>query len=116
VPLPRRVYESRARGADPWSLGVRPQAVNMKLYVEPMDTVVVEVSQDGRVRYESGEWAAPSLQERRAIIYAATNEIEEIRDGVADPGSLGVGPQAVIEELQEAIQLLQDGKIAGWKD
>jgi hypothetical protein len=102
----------------------------MKLYVDTMDTVVVEVSEDGRVRYEDGEWAAPSLQERRAIIYAASNVIDEIcdggagapsavcRDGVAgaDPGSLGVGPQAVIKELQEAIDRLQDGKIAEWQD
>jgi hypothetical protein len=67
----------------------------MKLYVDTMDTVVVEVSEDGRVHYENGEWAAPTLQERRAIIYAAEN---------------------VIEELQEAIQILQDGKIAGRQD
>lgn len=53
----------------------------MKLYVEPMDTVVVEVGGDGRVRYENDpEWSTPSLQERRAIIYAAQKEIEALTE------------------------------------
>ena len=47
----------------------------MKLYVEPMDAVVVEVSSDGRVRLENEDWSTPTLQERRAIIYAAKNDI-----------------------------------------
>ena len=60
----------------------------MRLYVAPMDAVVVEVTEDGRVRLENEqEFSRPSLQERRAIIYAATDEIEQ---------------------LQELIQLLQD--------
>ena len=52
----------------------------MKLYVEPMDAVLVEVSGDGRVRFENEDWKSPSLQERRAIIYAATNTIEEFQE------------------------------------
>lgn len=55
----------------------------MRLYVEPMDATVVEVAADGRVRY-GGEgdvrWSAPTLQERRAIIYAARNELEELKE------------------------------------
>ena len=47
----------------------------MKLYVEPMDAVVVDVSPDGRVRLENEDWSQPSLQERRAIIYAANQEL-----------------------------------------
>ena len=47
----------------------------MKLYVEPMDAIVVEVSSDGRVRLENEDWSTPTLQERRAIIYAAKNDI-----------------------------------------
>jgi hypothetical protein len=52
----------------------------MRLYVETMDAVVVEVDEDGRVRYEGqdgaeGDWTQPSLQERRAIIYAARQEM-----------------------------------------
>ena len=56
----------------------------MRLYVETMDAVVVEVDENGRVRYEGqggtvpgsdGDWAQPTLQERRAIIYAARQEM-----------------------------------------
>jgi len=48
----------------------------MRLYVEPMDTTVVEVSSDGRLRFEGqAELSEPTLQERRAVIYAAENEI-----------------------------------------
>ena len=52
----------------------------MKLYVEPMDAVVVEVSSDGRVRLENEDWSTPTLQERRAIIYAARNDIEALTE------------------------------------
>ena len=46
-----------------------------------MDAVVVEVSDDGRVRLENETaLSTPSLQERRAILYAAKNEIEELRE------------------------------------
>jgi hypothetical protein len=47
----------------------------MKLYVETMDAVVVDVSSDGRVRLEHEDWSSPTLQERRAIIYAAQQEL-----------------------------------------
>ena len=46
----------------------------MHLYVEPMDAVVVDVREDGQVRLEHEGWSTPTLQERRAIIYAATKE------------------------------------------
>ena len=52
----------------------------MRLHVEPMDAVVVEVGQDGRVRLENEEWSTPTLQERRAILYAAKNEAEELTE------------------------------------
>jgi len=54
----------------------------MKLYVEPMDATVVEVAADGRVRVDGEEWTSPTLQERRAIIYAARKEIEELTEAV----------------------------------
>jgi len=63
----------------------------VRLYVEPMDAVVVEVSSEGRVRLENEDWSTPSLQERRAILYAAKDEIEalnelvEILDGPRTP-------------------------------
>ena len=47
----------------------------MRLYVEAMDAVVVEVDPDGRVRLENEDWSTPTLQERRAIIYAAQQEM-----------------------------------------
>ena len=52
----------------------------MKLFVGPMDAVVVEVSADGRVRLENEDWSTPTLQERRAILYAAKNELEELTE------------------------------------
>jgi hypothetical protein len=56
----------------------------MRLYVEPMDATVVDVNADGRVRYDekggSEEWSAPTLQERRAIIYAARNEMAALSE------------------------------------
>ena len=52
----------------------------MKLFVEPMDATVIEVSPDGRVRFENEDWATPTLQERRAIIYAAEQEVAILRE------------------------------------
>jgi len=67
----------------------------MRLYVKPMDAVVVEVDAEGRVRLDGEDWSSPTLQERRAIIYSAKSEIEE---------------------LTELIEILQDGRIAGLQD
>ena len=52
----------------------------MRLYVEPMDAVVVEVDGDGRVRLENEDWSMPTLQERRAIIYAAQQEMTALTE------------------------------------
>jgi hypothetical protein len=52
----------------------------MKLYVETMDVVVTEVGDDGQVRLEAEGWIQPTLQERRAIIFAAQNEIALLTD------------------------------------
>jgi hypothetical protein len=52
----------------------------VRLYVEPMDAVLVDVDRDGRVRFEHEEWKTPTLQERRAILYAATNQIGELQE------------------------------------
>jgi len=53
----------------------------MRLYVEPMDTVVVEVAADGKVRFEDDDgWSTPTLQERRAIIYAARQELSALTE------------------------------------
>lgn len=53
----------------------------MYLHVEPMDVVVVEVDGEGRVRLKNEtEFFSPSLQERRAILYAAKNELAELKE------------------------------------
>ncbi len=52
----------------------------MRLYVPTMDAVLVEIDGDGRVRFENEDWSTPTLQERRAILYAARNEIEELKE------------------------------------
>jgi hypothetical protein len=52
----------------------------MKLYVEPMDATLVEVDAHGRVRFDKEEWTTPTLQEQRAIIYAAQNELADLTE------------------------------------
>ena len=52
----------------------------MRLYVEPMDAVLVEFDERGRVRFENEEWSTPSLQETRAILYAAENALGDLRE------------------------------------
>jgi hypothetical protein len=52
----------------------------MRLYVETMDAVVVEFDEAGRVKFESGEWLKPSVQERRALIHAAQSEFESLKE------------------------------------
>lgn len=60
-----------------------------------MDALIVEVDANGRVRFDGEDWSSPSLQERRAIIYSAKSEIEE---------------------LTELIEILQDDGISGSQD
>lgn len=52
----------------------------MKLYVETMDAVVVDVDADGRVQFQDEEWSQPTLQERRAIIHAAQQEMLALQE------------------------------------
>jgi len=52
----------------------------VRLYVEPMDAILVDVDRDGRVRFDGEEWKTPTLQERRAILYAATRTLEEVQE------------------------------------
>lgn len=52
----------------------------MKLFVEPMNSIVVEVDPAGRVRLESEDWIQPTLQERRAIINAAEHELAALTE------------------------------------
>ena len=54
--------------------------LSMKLYVPPMDAFVVEIRTDGWIRLDDEEWSEPTLQERRAIIYAAKDELESLKE------------------------------------
>ena len=51
----------------------------MRLYIGPMDAVLVEV-QDGRVRFDGEDWSVPTLQELRAILYSAQNQVSELKE------------------------------------
>ena len=52
----------------------------MRLYVETMDAVVVDVDADGQVKLENEDWSQPTLQERRAIIHAAQEEVAALEE------------------------------------
>ena len=52
----------------------------MKLYVETMDATLVDVDADGRVRLDNEDWSLPTLQERRAIIHSAQEEIASLTE------------------------------------
>ena len=52
----------------------------MKLFVEPMNATVVDVDSDGRVNIEDEGWTTPTLQEKRAILYAAEGEMAALAE------------------------------------
>ncbi len=52
----------------------------MRLYIETMDTVLVDYQPDGRVKLDGEDWSTPTLQERRAILQTAQTEIERLQD------------------------------------
>jgi len=52
----------------------------MKLFVATMDASLVDVAADGRVRLEHEDWSQPTLQERRAILHAAEQEIAALTE------------------------------------
>jgi len=52
----------------------------VRLFVPTMDAVLVEFDADGRVRFDNEEWTTPTVQERRAIIHAAGDEIERLKE------------------------------------
>ena len=45
-----------------------------------MDAVLVEFDRHARVRFDGDEWSVPTLQEQRAILYAAQNHVADIRE------------------------------------
>lgn len=52
----------------------------MKLFVPTMDAFLVEVDERGRIRFDHEEWSTPSVQERRAIIHAAKDQLEHLKE------------------------------------
>ena len=52
----------------------------MRLFIDTMDAVLFEVDDQGRVRFEHEEWSVPTLQERRAILHAAHQELEALQE------------------------------------
>jgi acyl-CoA reductase-like NAD-dependent aldehyde dehydrogenase len=52
----------------------------MKLFVPTMDAFLVEFDTDGRVRFDNEDWSRPSVQERRAIIHAAKDQLEHLKE------------------------------------
>ena len=52
----------------------------MRLYIDTMDSMLVDYELDGRVRLDGEDWSTPTLQERRAILHAAQTDIERLQD------------------------------------
>ena len=52
----------------------------MRLFVPTMDAVLVEFDEEGRIRFDNEEWSTPSVQERRAIIHAAKDQLDDLRE------------------------------------
>lgn len=52
----------------------------MHLHVDPMNAVLVEFDEHGQVRFDDEEWSTPSLQETRAILYAAEAQIADLEE------------------------------------
>lgn len=52
----------------------------MRLFIPTMDAVLVEFDQDGRIRFDNEDWSTPSVQERRAIIHAAKEQLEHLKE------------------------------------
>ena len=52
----------------------------MHLYIPPMDAVLVEFDREGRVKLDREDWSVPTLQETRAILYAAQNEVAALQE------------------------------------
>ncbi len=60
----------------------------MRLYIGPMDAVLVDFDEAGRIRLDGEEWTLPSLQEQRAVIYAAREEMARLTELIE---ALGAG-------------------------
>jgi acyl-CoA reductase-like NAD-dependent aldehyde dehydrogenase len=45
-----------------------------------MDAFLVEFDDAGRIRFDNEDWSTPSVQERRAIIHAAKDQLEHLKE------------------------------------
>ena len=52
----------------------------MHLHVDHIEALLNNINEHGHVRFADEEWNTPSLQETRAILYAAENEIATLRE------------------------------------
>jgi acyl-CoA reductase-like NAD-dependent aldehyde dehydrogenase len=52
----------------------------MRLFVPTMDAFLVDFAEDGRIRFDNEDWSTPSVQERRAIIHAAKDELDYLKE------------------------------------
>ena len=52
----------------------------MRLFVPTMDAFLVEFDEHGRIRFDNEDWSAPSVQERRAIIHAAKDQLDHLKE------------------------------------
>jgi hypothetical protein len=53
----------------------------MRLYIQTMDATLVEFSPDGRIRFDNEDsWVMPTVQERRAVIHAAKEALDDLTD------------------------------------
>ncbi len=52
----------------------------MRLFVPTMEAFLVEFDDTGRIRFDNEDWSTPSVQERRAIIHAAKDQLDHLRE------------------------------------
>ena len=45
-----------------------------------MDAFLVDFDETGRIRFDNEDWSMPSVQERRAIIHAAKDQLDHLRE------------------------------------
>ena len=55
----------------------------MRFYIPPMDAVLVEFDNGGRVKFDREDWSVPTVQGTRAILYAAHNEVAALQELIA---------------------------------
>lgn len=52
----------------------------MRLFIPTMDAFLVEFDEKGHIRFDNEDWSTPSVQERRAIIHAAREQVVRLKE------------------------------------